>query len=161
MSITLRSGKRIIYAQTPVKQHSPALGSPRTMKYSITYDNRHRFFLIETEGDFDYESYQELAECLLKNDDWSPHSHCLFDYRKTDFLKVDKADIQKMGFFHQRNNFLFGSGKSAFVMRCPGNFGMARMYQGSVEPHVDARINVFTDFDKAQSWIANGDDEAY
>lgn len=123
------------------------------MDYTITFDNTHKYFLIETAGDLDYEAFQELAKCLLTDANWSPDCNCLFDYRKTDFLKADKTILQQIGTLHQKNNSLIGRGKSAFVMQCTGNFGMARMYQGNLEPHVETEFHVFTDFDKARSWI--------
>ncbi|NTW89275.1 MAG: hypothetical protein HGB26_09245 [Desulfobulbaceae bacterium] len=123
------------------------------MEFLITIDDTHNFFLIETRGDFDLIDFQKLAAALLKNPSWRVGSNCIFDYRKTNFLAVSKEDLMAVTKMHEKNNSIIGKGKSAFIMKDIGNFGMGNMYKGRTEYYVDTKFEIFTDFDKAKKWM--------
>lgn len=125
------------------------------MDYTIEFNAADRYFLVTTHGEFSMSDFQKLAESLLHHENWATGVSCLFDYRKTNFLKVDRQELIQAASLHQQNDDAIGRGKSALVMADIGNFGMGRMYQGITDGMVQANFGVFLDFDEALSWLGD------
>lgn len=123
------------------------------MEYKISYNSIENAFEIETQGDFDITDFKSLVEDLLTHSQWRPDSNCIFDYRKTDFMDVSLKTLQTASNLHQANNDLVGKGKSVFVMKSRSNFGMGRMYEAMVSPHVNTCFKIVTDITEARAWI--------
>lgn len=123
------------------------------MHYSINYECEPDFFLVETQGNFNINSFRELAQELLTHEKWRPGAACLFDYRKSDFQDLSAEDLEKAKVMHQQNNEVIGKSRSALVMKNLVNFGIGRMYQGKTEFHVDTEFRIFTVIEDAVQWV--------
>ena len=123
------------------------------MNFSIKYEEIGAVFLIETEGDFNFDEFRTLNEQLFAEKNWKPGTKCIFDHRKTNFHAISNEDLERVAKYHIKNNDKIGNGKTALVMKDLGNYGIARMYEGNTEYRVDTKFMAFTDINKAKEWI--------
>ena len=123
------------------------------MEFEITFNEDDQFFIITTMGEFNIHDFENLAYQLLEDPNWKPGTNCIFDYRKTEFIKVGLKDFVRSKTLHSINDRLIGNGKSALVMKDLSNLGLGRIYGGMTEPFVETEFSFFTEYEKAYEWI--------
>lgn len=127
------------------------------MNWSFSSIEGQNHLKVSIQGDFTLEDCVKIKEDFLSKDFWKPGLNILYDYRQTNFdnnLTLD--DLRDLGIFHESKNELIGSGRMAFLMKSPRDFGLARQYEMITEGKVLSEIRVFLNEEKAIEWVTYG-----
>lgn len=105
-------------------------------------------------GIFDINTlYRTLVEMYNKFK-FSADMNVLWDFRATEEIaKVSLSELNKIITLVGRKWGKQGVSRAALVVSRRVDFGLARLYEQSVEVQSNSKIKVFTDIKKAVSWI--------
>ena len=105
-------------------------------------------------GKFDTNTLFRTLTEMYNKFKFSSDMNVLWDFRATeDIAIVSLSELNKIITLVSRNWGKKSSRKAALVVSRKVDFGLARLYEQSVEAQSNSKIKVFTDIKKAVSWI--------
>lgn len=125
------------------------------MNWTTTLIEPAHYVRVATQGSFAVEDCFRMKEDFLSREYWKPGMNVLIDYRETSFSNITLDVLRLVGAYHESKNELIGSGRMAFLMRSPRDFGFARQYEMITEGKVSSLVCVFLDEDKALAWLTS------
>jgi hypothetical protein len=124
------------------------------MPADFSIDAQRRMVFSNATGVLTLSDALDHMDRLSRHPDFRPAYNQLFDFRKVTEIALSGDDIQEIA---ARNIFAPGS-RRAFLVATGLQFGMARMFATYRRFGGEQGISVFTDANKARSWVSLPDE---
>jgi hypothetical protein len=118
--------------------------------------NEEAGFRIHTlTGDFEFEAVFEALVGVYDDKDFDPDLNSVWDLIDVKGIEKTGADqIQKIVAYVSWKREKYGTMKTALVVSSRIHYGIARMYEQSLEAASKSEIMVFRDLESAIQWIS-------
>jgi hypothetical protein len=121
----------------------------------VTEINKKSKFRIHTfTGDFDFDALFEALVGIYDDKNFDPNLNSVWNLTDVEGIERTATDqIQKIVAYVSWKRAKYGSMKTAIVVSSKIHYGIARMYEQSLEAASKSEIMVFRDLDSALQWI--------
>lgn len=122
----------------------------------VTEINEESKFRIHTlTGDFDFDSLFDALVKVYDDDNFDPNLNSIWNLINVKGIESTSNDqIQKIVAYVSWKREKYGSMKTALVVSNKIHYGIARMYEQSLEAASKSEIMVFRDLESAIQWIS-------
>jgi hypothetical protein len=124
------------------------------MKSETKISKKERLRLHTLSGDFDFEDLFKELKKVYDEPGFDPELNSVWDFTKVENIeKVSSDQIQKIVAFVSWKRSKYGAMRTALVVSSKIHYGIARMYELSLESASKNEIMVFKDIQEALEWI--------
>jgi hypothetical protein len=122
----------------------------------VTDINHESMFRIHTlNGAFDFDELFEALVGVYDDKDFDPELNSVWDFLDVEGIeKISTDQIQKIVAYVSWKRENYGGMKTALVVSSRIHYGIARMYEQSLEAASKSEIMVFRDLESAIEWIS-------
>ncbi|MCB1693626.1 MAG: hypothetical protein KDI19_12735 [Pseudomonadales bacterium] len=127
------------------------------MQHDVTFDEEAGWVRVVTRGEATLQGFSAMREAIYSHPGWYPGCKLFLDHRELDVENFSTGDIRTMvgqGVAAQKAHG-GGAGKAAVIMSSKLGFGLARMWQQTLETQAPGDVQVFTDIDDAAAWLSD------
>jgi hypothetical protein len=123
------------------------------MKWTIEYIEHGNYFKVVNEGIFEPGDSTRLYQNLFSNKFWKLNTSILMDNRLVDYRNVSYRVISDSSFNLAKNEDQIGESKIGYLVESQIGYGASRQLQMLLEGKSSIKIEVFTDEEKAVTWL--------
>ena len=124
------------------------------MEIQTEINHTENYRLHRGSGDFIFEELMAALENVYKDPEFNPELNSIWDLSGVrDIQLVQPKQIQKLVAFVSQQRSIHGRIKTAIVVTKKIDFGIARVYELSLEAESNNEVMVFKSLDKALTWI--------
>ena len=122
------------------------------IKSEIYAREKHRIHSLS--GEFDFEFIKNNLLSVYGDPEFNPEFNSIWDLSQVNSLqKISPDEIEWIVSFVKNQRSLYGKIKTALVVAEKLHFGIARIYEMSLEEDTNNEVMVFKDIKKALVWI--------
>jgi len=124
-----------------------------TLETEINEESKFRVHTLT--GEFDFDAVFEALVGVYNDKDFDPELNSIWNLIDLKGIENSSTDqIQKIVAYFSWKREKYGSMKTALVVSNKIHYGIARMYEQSLEAASTSEIMVFKDLDSAIKWIS-------
>ena len=124
-----------------------------TLETEINEQSRYRIHTLT--GDFDFDELFEALVGVYDDKNFNPDLNSVWNFIDVkEIEKIGTEQIQKIVAYVSWKRQKYGNMKTALVVSSRIHFGIARMYEQSMEAASKSEIMVFQDLESAIQWIS-------
>ena len=125
------------------------------MRMETEINEKARFRIHTLNGDFNFDEIFEALVRVYDSRDFNPDLNSVWDLIDLKGIEKTSSDqIQKIVAYVSWKREKYGSMKTALVVSSRIHYGIARMYEQSLEAASKSEIMVFRDLESAIQWIS-------
>ena len=121
------------------------------MTFTITWNNG--ILEAKTEGDATFADLQDMTTALLTHEKWSPGGALLVDHSELNAESLNIGQIRSLADMATQARAQIGRARIAHAVSRDLEFGLVRMWENFVSPHLDARLGCFRSREHAVAWL--------
>jgi hypothetical protein len=103
---------------------------------------------------------QETLQALYARDDLPVDMNTLWDLRHADPAAFTGEEIRQLAKLVSAHWGITGQAKAALVVSGDASFGLARMFELTVDARSESQVKVFRDLAEARRWLGAAEQEA-
>jgi len=124
------------------------------MKVDSEVFPREKYRIHRLSGEFDFELIRNNLISVYSDPEFNPEFNSIWDLRQMENLqKISKEEIEWIVSFVRNQRSIYGKIKTALVVSEKLHFGIARIYEMSLQKDSNNEVMVFKDIEKALSWM--------
>jgi len=124
------------------------------MKVDSEVFPREKYRIHRLSGEFDFELIRNNVISVYSDPEFNPEFNSIWDLRQMENLqKISKEEIEWIVSFVRNQRSIYGKIKTALVVSEKLHFGIARIYEMSLQKDSNNEVMVFKDIEKALSWM--------
>ncbi len=124
------------------------------MKIKSEIYAREKYRIHSLSGEFDFEFIKNNLLSVYRDPEFNPEFNSIWDLSQVNSLqKISPDEIEWIVSFVKNQRSLYGKIKTALVVAEKLHFGIARIYEMSLEEDTNNEVMVFKDIKKALAWI--------
>jgi hypothetical protein len=124
------------------------------MKVETIIDNRYKIRIHTLSGEFDFNILSQTIKEIYQDPQFDPQLNSLWDFTNvTGIQHITPDQVNQIVSFVARKRAVLGKIKTSLVVSHKVDFGLARVYELSLESNTDNEVMVFRNLDEALKWI--------
>ena len=124
------------------------------MKLETKINKESKYRIHTLTGEFDFDALFEFLVGVYDDPNFDPDLNSVWNLTALDGIEKTGTDqIQKIVAYVSWKRQKYGSMKTALVVSSKVHYGIARMYEQSLEAASKSEIMVFKDLESALQWI--------
>lgn len=124
------------------------------MELQTKINKEYKYRIHTLNGAFDFDALFEFLVGVYDDPNFDPDLNSVWNLTDVDEIeKIVTDQIQKIVAYISWKREKYGSMKTALVVSSRIHFGIARMYEQSLEAASESEVMVFRDLESALEWI--------